>query len=723
MFGVEIADVPFLKGYADIYRVSLISGKSIDVQEDHLFITPHGWKQARLLRVGDVIGSLHASDASHLRSNLDTSQSVFPEDAYHWNQTIEGSPVYCQKGYHFCDEPPHRVSNNVQSLIPSPTSVATPDCDDSFLGDPVGRSGFHHVSHAKSRHSTLDCDVPSSSKGCTGFDTSGLPFLRTFSCNQNAYPFLSLTSQVNTIHEVYPNDLASDDHSLGSSHHLHHESLPFEYPLMAHMEQIEAIKVISRNQPYYDLTVPKAHHYLAGGIWNHNTSKTSSILEWLVSKAMRHPGCRILICRNHRSDLTNSVIPTLEDEVLPRFGFTEPPGGRINRAHRTEYLIGNGSAQSVIALKGVDADGASSLLSSAWSFVYAAEAVEIDFEILKKLDGCMRYTKSKQFPMLPEIAQVVVDCNPVAPSHPLNKKGEDCPDELRIVRTREDYARLYRYNMAPAKDPIKRWKRIVTRVMDNPGYWDWDSWGFTAQGRNYYETRLKGYEGSFQFDRWYLGLWRSAEGNVFTNFRREAHVIEPFDVPKDWPIYCFWDPGMDHPTGISFIAVAPNGDYFIIDEIYQSGQTCQEHAATLRAKNKAKGRVVTQFYGDPYGAFRQVAEAPMSIQEQLSEVGIDLEPWPRASGADVTAGVNLMRERLSRSRDGADGGLYIFNTCENTISEFENWKYKRKADGSQPLGDDAYVDAFNDLLDGIRGAVVLNLQYDGSVNCFFSRRE
>src|SRR5260221_11296123 len=52
LMGAIQADVPFRKGIADLYRVTLASGRQCVVTGNHLFLTPDGWRFASACVVG-----------------------------------------------------------------------------------------------------------------------------------------------------------------------------------------------------------------------------------------------------------------------------------------------------------------------------------------------------------------------------------------------------------------------------------------------------------------------------------------------------------------------------------------------------------------------------------------------------------------------------------------------------------------------------------------------
>jgi len=254
-------------------------------------------------------------------------------------------------------------------------------------------------------------------------------------------------------------------------------------------------------------------------------------------------------------------------------------------------------------------------------------------------------------------------------------------------------------------------RRLVSVHMDNPAYWSFEDWDWSEQGKSYVLgelARLTGHRRARLFD----GRWKAGEGTVYPEFDEARHVVRPFNLPANWPVYVGYDPGYDHPTAVLWIAVAPNECLYVIDEIYRGGLSVQQHAQEIRRRNA--GRTVRRYYGDPQHMFNCTAQSPKSIATQLRECGISFSPWPRST--DVESMVNAVRQRLN------DRKLTVFDTCANTIREFQSWSYKRTAKGELPPGDDAFVDADNHAMDVIKGVVAARPLYkQQTVKVFQSR--
>ncbi len=78
---------------------------------------------------------------------------------------------------------------------------------------------------------------------------------------------------------------------------------------------------------------------------NRGSAKTRSILTILILRALRWPKSRWALWRSSRSRLTETVLETLETQVLPLFAMSVP-----HVQNRTRYTLPNGSMLIPIGL-------------------------------------------------------------------------------------------------------------------------------------------------------------------------------------------------------------------------------------------------------------------------------------------------------------------------------------------------------------------------------------
>jgi hypothetical protein len=432
------------------------------------------------------------------------------------------------------------------------------------------------------------------------------------------------------------------------------------------------------------------------------TGKTRAILSAIVARALRCPGSRWGLFRSRRTRLSETVLTTLEQQVLPAFGLAVPGGAGTENRHR--YDLPNGS---VLLPFGLDDPARTQSLELAG--LYVAEVTEIPtLDEVVALVGSLRQAVQPSWPA-DFSHQAILDCNPSRPGHWANQTAEDVPNWMRMVNSRADYERLLRHARAPA--PPGRWKRVITTHCDNPYYFDVVRWAWTKAGEAYLKTL--GLLSGHLRKRWLEGLWVSESGTVYPEFEEDRHVVDPFPrgVPSSWPTFVFCDPGYDHVCAVVWWVVSPNGTFYVAHEVYQGGWSVEQHAANLHAQNA--GFSVRDYYGDPRHMFKKTMESPESIAQQFKRHsngfaggGFNFRPWPRIQGEDVEPSVEAVRDLLRHDK------LKVWRTCRNTINEFQSWSYKRTAKGELPPGDDAFEDRNNHALDCIRGAVALKLRHE-----------
>lgn len=406
------------------------------------------------------------------------------------------------------------------------------------------------------------------------------------------------------------------------------------------------------------------------------TGKSRAALHRIADLCEAYPRVRALICRATRTSCTESILVTLERDVIHGYPWIHRD---VSRAQRDGYECVNGS---VIVVGGLDHP--ERLYSTEWDIVYVAEATEITEDAWERFARAMR---NKGIPMgvgggprqdgeSPALdgdgkprywTQRMCDCNPGAPGHWLNQRAN-----------RGDI------------------RRIVSRHADNPSI----SEDFLAGLR-----KLTGHRRA----RLYEGRWVGAEGSVYPEFQEDRHVIEPFPVPSHWPWWLWMDPGYQHPCAIVWMTAAPNGRLYVADEMVQAGKDVAWHCARISAG--CAGRNVRQMFGDPHHAFNRTAQSPATIADQAAKCGIKLVPGPSCrNSTEIEAQVNQVRQLLTKDLDGKPG-LVVFRSCVNVIRGFQSWSYKRNADGSVPGGDDRFEDVQDDEMDCVRGLVAANLRY------------
>jgi PBSX family phage terminase large subunit len=253
------------------------------------------------------------------------------------------------------------------------------------------------------------------------------------------------------------------------------------------------------------------------------TGKTRAVLEKVHLCAMKYAGMRALLVRKTRRSITESVLVTLEEKVLPENSSLKAGAGR---EHRHSYTLPNGS---VIVVGGMD--NPDRIMSTEYDMICAFESTELTEDDWEKLmtrlrNGVMPYQ------------QGIADCNPGAPTHWLNQRATS-----------------------------GKMRRIYSRHSDNPTV--------TPE----YLQRLSSLTGARK-TRLYEGKWASQEGLVY-NFDPLIHLIPRFEIPKEWTRYRVIDFGYTNPFVCDWYAVNPDNELFLYRQLYYSERLVSEHAKQI----------------------------------------------------------------------------------------------------------------------------------------------
>jgi phage terminase large subunit len=77
------------------------------------------------------------------------------------------------------------------------------------------------------------------------------------------------------------------------------------------------------------------------------------------------------------------------------------------------------------------------------------------------------------------------------------------------------------------------------------------------------------------------GDWDALSGQFFSEFRRDIHVIEPFEIPEEWDRYITVDYGLDM-AAVYWIAVNFKGLHFVYRELHEASLIVSEVAAKIK---------------------------------------------------------------------------------------------------------------------------------------------
>ena len=194
------------------------------------------------------------------------------------------------------------------------------------------------------------------------------------------------------------------------------------------------------------------------------------------------------------------------------------------------------------------------------------------------------------------------------------------------------------------------------------------------------------------YKRFILGQWGSFGGKRFKVWDADRHVIEPFPIPSHWEVFEAIDYGYAHPFCCLWLAVNPEGRWFVVGEHYEADRALSYHAKAIRAKRAELNVSPSVTWIDP-STTRQ-DRGFESVQLELS----DLKIYTAKAENERIGGWARLDEMLTTTLEDGQPWLQVFSDCKNLIRELPSAKLKEGTDDIEKRHDHS--------LDALRYAIM-----------------
>lgn len=321
------------------------------------------------------------------------------------------------------------------------------------------------------------------------------------------------------------------------------------------------------------------------------------------------PGAKALVARKTNTALAGSAIATYRDMLDPREGVRYFGGNKVKPA-AFEYPNG-----SVMIVNGLDKPD--KIKSWEFSIAYINEATECNVEDIEFVRSRLRQGKTP-YP------QLIMDCNPDAPTHWLN------------VRCNEGVT-----------------TRLLSRHEDNPRFFDVATNDWTDVGHEYIFDTLGGLTG-VRLARLRYGQWAAAEGTIYEDAWNAArNVVDRFPIPAEWPRFLGIDFGYTNPFVCKWYALDPDGRLYCYREIYYTKRLVEDHAKSIKHFSR---------WGQPGGDPLPRAIICDHDAEDRATLERHLGLYTLPAHKGVSDGIQAVASRLRPAGDGRPRLLY-FRDC------------------------------------------------------------
>lgn len=188
------------------------------------------------------------------------------------------------------------------------------------------------------------------------------------------------------------------------------------------------------------------------------------------------------------------------------------------------------------------------------------------------------------------------------------------------------------------------------------------------------------------------GRFAAFLGAVYKSFRRDLHVVAPFDLPADAEHYQAIDLGFNNPfVCLAAARYGPDRRWHIYAEHYEARESLAWHAEKIKAMTGERWIIARWADHDAQDVF------------ELRDKGVYTLPAKK----DVRLGIELVQAKLKVQADGRPQ-LTISSECVNTIREMIGYRWREGSDTRDPMDEpekqnDHCPDALRYLLYSVEG--------------------
>lgn len=167
------------------------------------------------------------------------------------------------------------------------------------------------------------------------------------------------------------------------------------------------------------------------------------------------------------------------------------------------------------------------------------------------------------------------------------------------------------------------------------------------------------------------GKFMQCGGMVYSEFDENVHVLDPFEVPKDWQDNISIDPGLNNPLSAHWYARDYDGNVYVIAEHFDKGKDVYYHAQKIK---EICEKLDWHYVNGKISALIDSAATQRTLASSKNVVDLfyenDILTNPRVN-KDMFSGINVVKRYL---KDGeGNPHLFIFRNCVNLISEIKSY--------------------------------------------------
>lgn len=412
--------------------------------------------------------------------------------------------------------------------------------------------------------------------------------------------------------------------------------------------KILSVELMPTEEWYYDLEVLSTGHYLGEeGIIHHNSGKSMVLCIINIIWGILYGG-EYIISRQFMPELRRTTM-RLFKELLPKDLLIE------ERIADAQFRVKSLKGEALFHFVGLDEPG--KLDSLTLDGVSIDEASQTSEEALLKLQGRLRGRKG--------LRKMLLVGNPKG--HDFVYKyfiKQDCfnsfkdPVSKRIISV-EEQKKKYKMIVAPSTENVHLPPNYVAQML-----------------QTYSPERIQ---------RDIMGSFDAFQGQIYTEFSRNTHVIKPFRVPDEWTKFIGADHGYNNPAAFIWLACDYDGNLYAYREFYEREWKIDEivkgnkELAQSGIVDLSKGEHIEGIWIDPSTKADRGKDSDFTTYlEHLPKT------WPLLpANNSVSTGIDRVKQYLRVNDKINKPKLFIFETCSNLIDELIKYRWDELTPGSE----------------------------------------
>lgn len=187
------------------------------------------------------------------------------------------------------------------------------------------------------------------------------------------------------------------------------------------------------------------------------------------------------------------------------------------------------------------------------------------------------------------------------------------------------------------------------------------------------------------------GGWLNLVGRVLKDFNADIHVIEPFEIPTDYPVVAMIDLHLSTPQAIGFYAIDKHERIFVIDEVWENISPDEIADEIIRRKKQKAWRIENAFIDPLAKGDNLFMKNRSNVQDSFTIISNKLRPHGillECASKDKDSGIRNLQTRLVGANKMPS--LFFFNNCKRHLWEIQRWTYNEE--GKPQKKDDHFME-------------------------------